>query len=81
VLDFVFVAGDARRWRPSSEILAAEESYCPDDNGLKKAGRLEQLDPGPVANERTPFRVRIHLPDASALVSDAIGEPLFLDLI
>jgi endonuclease/exonuclease/phosphatase family metal-dependent hydrolase len=29
VLDFVFVAGAARRWRASSEILAAEESYCP----------------------------------------------------
>jgi hypothetical protein len=32
VLDFVFVAGAARRWRASAEILAAEESYCPDDN-------------------------------------------------
>jgi hypothetical protein len=31
VLDFVFVAGDARRWRASSEILGAHESYCPSD--------------------------------------------------
>ena len=30
-LDFVFVAGDAKCWRASSEILAAEESYCPSD--------------------------------------------------
>jgi endonuclease/exonuclease/phosphatase family metal-dependent hydrolase len=29
VLDFVFVAGAARQWRAASEILAAEESYCP----------------------------------------------------
>jgi endonuclease/exonuclease/phosphatase (EEP) superfamily protein YafD len=32
VLDFVFVAGAARRWRASSQILAAQNSYCPDDN-------------------------------------------------
>ena len=31
VLDVVFVTGDARRWRASSEILAADESYCPSD--------------------------------------------------
>jgi endonuclease/exonuclease/phosphatase family metal-dependent hydrolase len=31
VLDFVFVAGAAQRWRASAEILAAEESYCPSD--------------------------------------------------
>jgi hypothetical protein len=31
VLDFVSVTGDARRWRASSEILAADESYCPSD--------------------------------------------------
>jgi endonuclease/exonuclease/phosphatase family metal-dependent hydrolase len=32
VLDFTFVAGDAKRWRASSEILAAHDTYCPDDN-------------------------------------------------
>jgi hypothetical protein len=31
VLDFVFVAGAARQWSASSEILAAEQSYCPSD--------------------------------------------------
>ena len=31
VLDFVFVAGAARQWSASSEILATEESYCPSD--------------------------------------------------
>jgi hypothetical protein len=31
VLDFVFVAGAARQWRASSEILAVQESYCPSD--------------------------------------------------
>jgi hypothetical protein len=31
VLDFVFVAGEAKRWRASSEILAAHEDYCPSD--------------------------------------------------
>jgi endonuclease/exonuclease/phosphatase family metal-dependent hydrolase len=32
VLDFVFVAGAAQGLQASSEILAAEESYCPDTN-------------------------------------------------
>jgi hypothetical protein len=32
VLDFVFVAEEVRWRRASSEILAAQESYCPDDN-------------------------------------------------
>jgi hypothetical protein len=31
VLDCVFVAGEARHWIASSEILAAHESYCPSD--------------------------------------------------
>jgi hypothetical protein len=31
VLDFVFVAGAARQWHASSEILATEEGYCPSD--------------------------------------------------
>jgi hypothetical protein len=31
VLDFVFVAGDAKRWRASSEILAAHADDCPSD--------------------------------------------------
>jgi endonuclease/exonuclease/phosphatase family metal-dependent hydrolase len=31
VPDFVFVAGSARQWRASSEILATQESYCPSD--------------------------------------------------
>jgi len=32
VLDFVFVAGAAKNWRGSSEILFREPTYCPDDN-------------------------------------------------
>ena len=31
ILDFVFVAGGARAWPATSEILFPEESYCPDD--------------------------------------------------
>lgn len=31
VLDFVFLAGDARSWTATSEILPADPSYCPDD--------------------------------------------------
>jgi hypothetical protein len=31
MLDFIFVAGEAQRWRGSSEILAAHEDYCPSD--------------------------------------------------
>jgi hypothetical protein len=31
VLDFVFVAGVARQWSAASEIMAADESYCPSD--------------------------------------------------
>lgn len=30
VLDFVFVAGAARDWAPSSQILEAQPDYCPD---------------------------------------------------
>lgn len=32
VLDVVFIAGEANTWRGSSEIIAAHETYCPDDN-------------------------------------------------
>jgi hypothetical protein len=32
VLDFVFVAGEARLWDGTAEILPADPSYCPDDN-------------------------------------------------
>jgi hypothetical protein len=35
VLDFVFVAGAAQRWRASAEILAPEESYCPSDQSRR----------------------------------------------
>jgi hypothetical protein len=31
LLDFVFVAGAAQRWRASAEIPGTEESYCPSD--------------------------------------------------
>ncbi len=32
VLDFVFVAGEAKNWMDSSEILFSNSNYCPDDD-------------------------------------------------
>lgn len=32
VLDFVFVAGEARSWVATSEIVPADASYCPDSS-------------------------------------------------
>ena len=48
--------------------------------GLKRDGRLEQLDRGAINNERTRFRVRPHPPHASEVSNDDRGIPLSLGL-
>ena len=64
----------------ASPVLIKGKDYREAIIGLKKMGRLEQLDPGVVNHERTRFRVRPHPPDASLLASDSIGTPLPLGL-
>lgn len=47
VLDFVFLAGAAKGWKASAQILLPEESYCPD---------------GPTKSDHRPVEAKIELP-------------------
>jgi hypothetical protein len=42
-----------------STLLVSEKGYREAVLGLKKAGRLEQLERGAISNERTRFRVTL----------------------
>ena len=63
-----------------STLLVSEKGYRDAVLGLKKAGRLEQLERGAISNERTRFRAKPQPPDASVLPSRGRGTPLSLDL-
>jgi hypothetical protein len=64
----------------ASTLLVSSKAYREAVMRLKKDGRLEQLDRGPVHNERTRFRVSSAPPDAAGTASDGRGIPLLLDL-
>jgi hypothetical protein len=72
VLDFVFVAGAARQWPASSEILAADESYCPSDQNRsdhRPVLALFELGPDgqPSARQRLLAQIQRMEADLSAL--------------
>jgi three-Cys-motif partner protein len=64
----------------ASTLLVSGKAYREAVMRLKKDGRLEQLDRGPVNNERTRFRVRSSPPAAAGMTREGRGIPLSLDL-
>jgi hypothetical protein len=79
VLDFVFVAGDARRWRASSEILAPEESYCPSDQSRsdhRPVLAMFELSPDGQPSPRQLLLVQIQRMEADLSALKALVEQM-----
>jgi hypothetical protein len=63
-----------------STLLVRQKGYRDAVLGLKKDGRLEQLDRGPINNMHTRFRVSLASSPAAGLAREGRSTPLALDL-
>jgi hypothetical protein len=79
VLDFVFVAGAAQRWRASAEILAPEERDCPSDQGRsdhRPVLALFELTPGGQPSPRQLLLAHIQRMEADLSALNVLVEQM-----